>query len=92
MARKPRPIARNTAIGAAVATLVFGFIVGRATAPRSDGADGADGATEAKEVSPAAGAAAGSKGYVEKALDLEPSPSKGPQDAPIVIYEVSDFQ
>lgn len=87
--RRVSRIPQTTAIIIAVATLVVGFIVGRISAPKptaepqavtAGGATGSQGANTAK------------KGYVEAKLDLDPSPSKGPADAPIVIYEVSDFE
>ena len=66
---------------AAAVALVVGYVAGRVTAPAPEGAGGV-----------AAPSASGSKTYEEKPLDLDPSPSKGPADAPIVIYEISDFQ
>ncbi|MCB9728571.1 MAG: thioredoxin domain-containing protein [Deltaproteobacteria bacterium] len=81
MARKTR-----YGIGALVLTgavaLALGFVAGRGTAPH--------GPAGPEVVAPAGGPPGGS--YTEKKLDLPPSPSKGPEDAPIVIYEISDFQ
>ena len=72
--------------GGVAAALLIGFVAGRATAPEKRG-----GAAEAVAVA-AAGEAPAAGTYVEKKLDLDPSPYKGPEDAPIVIYEISDFQ
>lgn len=73
-------------VGALVLTgavaLALGFVAGRGTAPH--------GAAGPELVSPAGGPAGGS--YTEKKLDLMASPSKGPEDARILIYEISDFQ
>ena len=83
MARR-KQITSTTVIVAAGIALLLGFIIGRATSPRKG-----DGASPV-EVAAASGSDGGQ--YVEKKLDLDPSPSKGPHDAPIVIHEVSDFQ
>jgi protein-disulfide isomerase len=73
-------------VGALVLTgavaLALGFVVGRGTSTPGSGGPAL--------VSPAGGPAGGS--YTEKKLDLMASPSKGPEDAPIVIYEISEFQ
>jgi hypothetical protein len=80
MARR-KQITSTTIIVAAGIALMVGFVIGRATSPRKGGAE------------PVAVAAASAGGkYVEKKLDLDPSPYKGPDDAPIVIHEISDFQ
>jgi protein-disulfide isomerase len=83
-------IPQNTAIVIAAVTLVVGFFVGRATAPKGDKAG-------PEVVQPAGegggqGAVAARGAYTEKKLDLPASPAKGPADAPVVIWEVSDFQ
>ncbi len=83
MARR-KQITSTTVIVAALIALLVGFIVGRATSPRKGG-----GATP---IEVAAAAGDGAKRYVEKGLDLDPSPYKGADDATIVIHEISDFQ
>ena len=83
MARR-KQITSTTVIVAAGIALLLGFVIGRATSPRK-------GAT-AEPVEVASASDTKSKGYVEKGLELDPSPSKGPADAPIVIHEISDFQ
>ncbi len=90
--RRVSRIPQNTAIIIAVATLVVGFIIGRITAPKP--ASDATPATvaAAKGATTAARSATSGKAYQEAALDLDPSPSKGAADAPVVIYEVSDFE
>ena len=79
MARR-KQITSTTVIVVAGIALTIGFITGRATSPRKGAAE------------PVTVAAASSGKYVEKKLDLDPSPYKGAHDAPIVIHEVSDFQ
>ena len=81
MARR-KQITSTTVLVASAVALLLGFVLGRATSPRK-------GATP---VEVAAASGDGGKVYVEKGLDLDPSPSKGPADAPIVIHEISDFQ
>ena len=80
MAKARKSVSNTPAVLIAV-TLVVGFIAGRATAPSSGGADPV-----------AVGPAPTGEVYQEKKLDLMGSPSKGPGDAPVVIYEISDFQ
>ena len=82
MARR-KQITSTTIIVVALIALVVGFITGRATSPRK-------GATAEPVEVAAAGASA--KKYVEKGLDLDPSPAKGAEDPTIVIHEISDFQ
>ena len=71
----------TVAIAAIVAGLI-GFVAGRATSPRQ-----AASPVEVAAVAPEGGAV-----YDEKKIAFDPSPSKGPHDAPVVIYEVSEFQ
>jgi protein-disulfide isomerase len=80
MAKSRKSISNTPAILIAI-TLIVGFIAGRATAPSYGGADPV-----------AVGPAPSGDTYQEKKLDLPVSPSKGPGDAPVVIYEISDFQ
>ncbi|MGB0589521.1 MAG: hypothetical protein ACPGU1_07580 [Myxococcota bacterium] len=82
MARR-KQITSTTVIVATGIALLVGFVMGRATSPRNSGA-------EPVEVASASGAA--SKTYVEKGLDLDPSPGKGAENPTIVIHEISDFQ
>ena len=77
-----KQITSTTVIVAAGLALLIGFVIGRATSPRKGGAT---------PVEVAAASTSGGK-YVEKKLDLDPSPYKGADDAPIVIHEISDFQ
>jgi hypothetical protein len=83
MARR-KQITSTTVIVAASIALLVGFVMGRATSPRKGG--GAD------PVEVASAGSAGSKAYVEKGLDLDPSPAKGAENPTIVIHEISDFQ
>ena len=86
MARKRnQSFGTGVVVGAVAAALLVGFVAGRATAPRQSAG------TDPVEVA-AAGEAPAAGTYVEKKLELDPSPYKGPEDAPIVIYEISDFQ
>lgn len=87
MARaKGMPLQGVLVIGAVLA--IAGFFVGRATAPKPAAKAGVGAAAEAR-----GGAHTASQPtYVEKRLVTEPSPSKGPADAPVVMFEVSDFQ
>ena len=64
--------------------LVLGFVLGRATAPQGDSRGGVDAALVNADSS------AGE--YAEKKLQLDVSPYKGPKDAAVTIYEISDFQ
>ena len=78
---KSRKSASNTPAVLIAVTLIIGFVAGRATAPSYTGADPIT-------VDPAPTGEV----YAEKKLDLPISPSKGPGDAPVVIYEISEFQ
>lgn len=81
-----RQIGIETVVAAAIVAIIVGFVLGRATSPRSGSADPV-------EVAAADGSSsANTAGYVEKKLDLDPSPYKGGANAPVEIYEVSDFQ
>ena len=83
--RKNQGFGPGVIAGAVAVALLIGFVAGRATAPKkAGGADPVEVASAGE--APAAGT------YVEKKLELDPSPYKGPEDAPIVIYEISDFQ
>ena len=81
MARKRSVGLSPPTVGLAVfiAALV-GFFVGRATGPKVEKKQGPDAVAVAE---------AETKG--EK-LKLDPSPAMGTADAPVIIYEVSDFQ
>ena len=83
MARR-KQITSTTVIVAAGVAMLLGFVIGRATSPRKAGG------AEPVEVASASGA--GAKTYVEKGLDLDPSPGKGAENPTIVIHEISDFQ
>ena len=83
MARR-KQITSTTVIVATGIALLVGFVMGRATSPRNGGG------AEPVEVASASGTA--STGYVEKGLDLDPSPGKGAENPTIVIHEISDFQ
>jgi len=82
MARR-KQITSTTVIVAALIALAVGFVMGRATSPRTG--------STATPVEVAASGATANK-YVEKGLDLDPSPAKGAEDPTIVIHEISDFQ
>ncbi len=79
-----RQIGVETVVAAAIVAVIVGFAVGRITSPRKG--------AEPVEVAAADGAGGQAAGYVEKKLDLDPSPFKGGANAPVEIYEVSDFQ
>ncbi len=83
MARKQITMS-TVAIFAGIALLI-GFVIGRATSPRNAGN------AEPIAVADASGGGSSSK-YVEKGLDLDPSPSKGAENPTVVIHEISDFQ
>jgi len=91
--RRVSRIPQSTAIIIAVATLVVGFIAGRITAPKP-AADASPKAVAAANqgANTASANAPAKKEYQEAKLDLDPSPSKGAADAPVVIYEFSDFE
>ena len=69
--------------GLVVATLAVGFMLGRATAPSAPAEPGAEDAAAPTDDAPS---------YVEKKTNMEPSPTKGPDGAKVVIHEISDFQ
>ena len=79
---KRKSIDLSTVAIAAIVTGLIGFVAGRATSPRQS----------ANPVEVAAVAPDGGTVYNEKKIEFDPSPSKGPHDAPVVIYEVSEFQ
>ena len=83
MARR-KQITSTTVIVVAGVAMLLGFVIGRATSPRKGAG------AEPVEVASAANSA--SKTYVEKGLDLDPSPAKGAENPTIVIHEISDFQ
>ena len=84
MARR-KQITFSTVIIAAGIALLIGFVIGRATSPRNAG-----GAEPVAVADASSGSAAST--YVEKGLDLDPSPAKGAENPSIVIHEISDFQ
>jgi protein-disulfide isomerase len=77
----PRKSASNTPAIVIAIALIGGFVAGRATAPGGKNASPVS-------VDPAPESAT----YQEQKLDLQVSPYKGTADAPVVIYEISDFQ
>ena len=83
MARR-KQITSTTVIVAAGIALLLGFVIGRATSPRGD--------KGASPVAVADASGSGAKTYVEKGLDLDPSPAKGAENPVVVIHEISDFQ
>ena len=64
--------------------MLLGFVIGRATSPR--------GGSGASPVAVADASGGSAKTYVEKGLDLDPSPAKGAENPAVVIHEISDFQ
>lgn len=83
MARKQ--ITSSTVVIFAGVALLIGFVIGRATSPRNGAG------AEPVAVADASGSDTGAK-YVEKGLDLDPSPTKGAENPRVVIHEISDFQ
>ena len=85
MARKRNSGVSPPTVGLAVFIAVLvGFFIGRATGPTETTDRKTAEAPKAVEVADAAPAA--------KKLKLDPAPAKGPKDAPVVIYEISEFQ
>ncbi len=88
MARTPSRsqfVPKHLAIIGGVAALVVGVVAGRVTAPKPGDAG-------PELVGPAGDGSMGGGTYTEKKVELEASPYKGPEDAPVVIYEISEFQ
>lgn len=83
MARKRNTGVSPPTVGLAVFIAVLvGFFIGRATGPQTEEAKPSPEAVQVADAAPAPA----------KKIKLDPAPAKGPKDAPVVIYEISEFQ